>query len=191
MSSMIKLKILLGSTRDGRKGPAIAHWVLEQAKKHPQFESELIDLKEENLPFMDEPEHPRFKRYVHQHTKDWSAKIADGDAFILVTPEYNYGMPAPLKNALDFLFAEWAFKPVALVGYGGISGGTRAIQQLKQVLNALRMFPFDGLILANFTKQLDEAGAFMATEANEQAATAMFNQLEKLHGAMKSLRNQS
>jgi len=185
---MIQLKIILGSTRDARKGPAVANWVFNLAKKHTAFETELIDLKQVALPFMDEPEHPRFQRYVHQHTKDWSAKIAAADAFIFVTPEYNYGMPAPLKNALDFLVKEWAYKPLAMVGYGGISGGTRAIQQLKQVVNALQMFPFDGLILANFAKQLNEAGEFVGTEANEKAAEAMFAQLEKLHQALKLMR---
>ncbi|GAA4782133.1 NAD(P)H-dependent oxidoreductase [Olivibacter ginsenosidimutans] len=185
---MIQLKIIFGSTRDGRKGTAIADWVFNQAKKHTAFATELLDLKLVNLPFMDEPEHPRVQRYVHQHTKDWSAKIGAADAFIFVTPEYNYGMPAPLKNALDFLFNEWAYKPVAMVGYGGISGGTRSIQQLKQVTNALRMFPFDGLILPNFTKQLNEDDGFAATEANEKAAEAMFAQLEKLHETLKLLR---
>lgn len=185
---MIQLKIILGSTRDGRKGTAIADWVFNQAKKNTAFETELIDIKQLNLPFMDEPEHPRFQRYTHQHTKDWSAKIAAADVFIFVTPEYNYGMPAPLKNALDFLFNEWAYKPLAMVGYGGISGGTRSIQQLKQVTNALRMFPFDGLILANFTKQLNDEGGFAATEANEKAAEAMFAQLVKLHESLKTMR---
>uniref|UniRef100_F4CEU4 NADPH-dependent FMN reductase n=1 Tax=Sphingobacterium sp. (strain 21) TaxID=743722 RepID=F4CEU4_SPHS2 len=185
---MIQLKIILGSTRNGRKGHAVAHWVYETAKKYTTFDTELIDLKKVNLPFMDEPVHPRMQQYTHQHTKDWSSKIGAADAFIFVTPEYNYGMPAPLKNALDFLFNEWAYKPVAMVGYGGIAGGTRAIQQLKQVTNALQMFPFDGLLLANFSKQLNEEESFAATEANEKAAEAMLVKLEKLHYALKELR---
>ncbi|WP_134088968.1 NADPH-dependent FMN reductase [Olivibacter sp. XZL3] len=185
---MIQLKIILGSTREGRKGPAVANWVFEVAKKYTAFETELIDLKQVNLPFMDEPVHPRMQQYTHQHTKDWSAKISAADAFIFVTPEYNHGMPAPLKNALDFLFKEWAYKPVAMVGYGGVAGGTRAIQQLKQVTNTLQMFAFDGLLLANFTKQLNEGGGFAATEANEKAAEAMFVQLQKLHETLKEFR---
>jgi len=187
---MIQLKIIIASTREGRKGLAVAEWVFDHAKKHTAFETELIDLKQVNLPFMDEPEHPRFQRYIHQHTKNWSAKIGAADVFVFVTPEYNYGMPAPLKNAIDFLVKEWAYKPVAMVGYGGVSGGTRSIQQLKQVTNALQMFPFDGLLLANFAKQLNDEGGFAGTEANEKAVEMMFAQLEKLHHSLKALRNQ-
>lgn len=187
---MIQLKIIIASTRENRKGPAVAEWVFNRAKKQTAFETELIDLKQVNLPFMDEPEHPRFQRYTHQHTKDWSARIAAGDAFIFVTPEYNYGMPAPLKNAIDYLVKEWAFKPVAMVGYGGVAGGTRAIQQLKQVTNALQMFPFDGLLLANFIKQINDNGGFAGTEANEKAVALMFVQLEKLHWLLEPMRRE-
>jgi len=185
---MIQLKIILGSTREGRKGISVANWVYEAAKKRTAFETEFIDLKSINLPFMDEPEHPRFQKYTKQHTKDWSKKIEAADAFIFVTPEYNYGMPAPLKNAIDYLVKEWAFKPVAMVGYGGIAGGTRSIQQLKQVTNVLQMFPFDGLLLPNFTKQINEEGIFAATEGNEKAVELMFAQLEKLHKTLVALR---
>lgn len=186
---MIQLKIIIASTRPGRKGPAIANWVFDLAKKHNTIETELIDLALVNLPLMDEPEHPSLQRYTQQHTKDWSAKIDGADAFIFVTPEYNNGMPAPLKNAIDFLVNEWAYKPVAFVGYGGISGGTRAIQQFKQVAQVLNMFPFDGLILPNFEKQLNDEGGFAATEANEKAAEVLFAQLEKLVRHLKPLRD--
>lgn len=186
---MIQLKIIIASTRPGRKGPAIANWVFETAKKHSTFETELIDLAQLNLPFMDEPDHPSLQQYTKQHTKDWSEKINGADAFIFVTPEYNYGMPAPLKNAIDYLVKEWAYKPVAFVGYGGIAGGTRSIQQLKQVVQMLRMFAFDGLILPNFVKQINEEGGFAATEANEKAAGVMFAELAKLHETLKALRS--
>lgn len=185
---MIQLKIILGSTREGRKGISVANWVYEVAKKYTAFETEFIDLKSINLPFMDEPEHPRLQKYTQQHTKDWSRKIGAADAFIFVSPEYNFGMPAPLKNALDYLVKEWAFKPVAMIGYGGIAAGTRSIQQLKQVTNALQMFPFDGVLLANFTRQINDAGIFAATESNEKAAAFMFAQLEKLHKTLRELR---
>lgn len=185
---MIQLKIILGSTRDGRKGPSVANWIFELAKRQNVFETELIDLKKINLPFMDEPEHPSLQRYVHQHTKDWSTRIDGADVFIFVTPEYNNGMPAPLKNAIDFLVKEWAYKPVAMVGYGGVSGGIRSIQQLKEVTNVLKMFAFDGVLLPNFAKQINDEGTFVATEANERATEKMFAQLEKLHHSLLSLR---
>src|SRR5205085_12274105 len=131
----ISLKIIIGSTRAGRKGPSIASWIYKLAKETAAFDTELIDLAEINLPFLDEPNHPRLHQYVHQHTLDWSAKIIPADAFIFVTPEYNYGYSAPLKNAIDFLYREWLYKPVAIVSYGGVSAGTRAVQQLKQVVS--------------------------------------------------------
>lgn len=99
---MINVKIILVSTRPGRQGAAIAGWILNEAKTQSNLNVSLIDLKEENLPFMDEPNHPRFGNYTQQHTKDWSAKIAETDAFIMVLPEYNHGYPATIKNAIDF-----------------------------------------------------------------------------------------
>jgi len=185
---MLHLKIILASTRPERKGPAVADWVYQAAKQYADFDTELIDLKELALPFVDEPHHPRLQQYTKQHTKDWSAKIDGADAFVFVTCEYNYGMPATLKNALDFLFKEWAFKPVAMVGYGGISGGTRSLQQLKQITNALKMFPFDGVILPFFAKQINEQGTFEATEGNEKALGAMFEELIRLGNRMKAMR---
>ncbi len=103
---MYNLKIIVASTRPGRKGPALAIWIFDVAKKHTEFSVELLDLAEINLPFLDEPNHPRLQKYTKEHTKKWSATIAAADAFIFVTPEYNYGYPASLKNALDFLFNE-------------------------------------------------------------------------------------
>lgn len=122
---MLSLKIIVASTRPGRKGPAIAQWLQQHAEAHKGFAIEMLDLATINLPFMDEPEHPRFKKYHHAHTKQWSATIDSADAFLIVMPEYNYGFTAPLKNALDYLFQEWAHKPIGLVSYGGMSGGIR------------------------------------------------------------------
>src|ERR1700722_3170672 len=104
---MLQLKIIIVSMREGRKGPAMANWIFDEAKKRSEFETELLDLKKINLPFLDEPEHPRLKQYTRQSTKEWSRIIDASDAFIAVTPEYNYGYPAPLKNALDTLYKEW------------------------------------------------------------------------------------
>src|ERR1700712_1578913 len=123
---MPTLHVILASTRPGRAGEPIADWFVERARDHGAFDVELIDLAEVALPFFDEASHPRLRRYEHQHTKDWSAKVDAGDAFVFVTPEYNYGYPAPLKNAIDFLHFEWQHKPVAFVSYGGVAGGTRA-----------------------------------------------------------------
>jgi NAD(P)H-dependent FMN reductase len=111
----------------------IGQWVRDRAVAHGGFEVELVDLAEINLPFLDEPGHPRLGQYTKPHTKDWSARVDAADAFVFVTPEYNYGMPGSLKNAIDYLHREWAYKPVGFVSYGGIAAGTRAVQMTKLV----------------------------------------------------------
>jgi NAD(P)H-dependent FMN reductase len=129
---MPKLHVILASTRPGRAGEPIADWFVERAAAHGAFDVELVDLAEVALPFMDEPNHPRLRRYTHEHTKAWSARVDSADAFVFVTPEYNYGLTAPLKNAIDYLHFEWQHKPVGFVSYGGVAAGTRAVQMLKQ-----------------------------------------------------------
>jgi NAD(P)H-dependent FMN reductase len=175
---MPTLHVILASTRPGRAGEPIADWFVERARDHGAFDVELIDLAEVALPFMDEPSHPRLRRYEHQHTKDWSAKVDAGDAFVFVTPEYNYGYPAPLKNAIDFLHFEWQHKPVAFVSYGGIAAGTRAVQQLKQVVTTLKMLPlFEAVNIPFHTQFIDEDGTVRANEVMEQASIAMLDEL--------------
>src|ERR1051325_256103 len=128
---MPKLKIVVASTRPGRVGITISDWVRDFAIEHKGFEVEVLDLAEINLPLIDEPGHPRAKQYQQDHTKAWSAKVEDGDAFIFVTPEYNFGSPPSLINALDYLHSEWIYRPVAFVSYGGVSGGLRSVQMTK------------------------------------------------------------
>ncbi len=186
---MINLKIIIASTRPGRKGPAIANWFYDIAVKHTEFNVELIDLADVNLPFLDEPEHPRFQRYQHQHTKDWSAKIASGDAFVIVTSEYNYGFPATIKNAIDYLFKEWNYKAVSFVSYGGVSGGTRAVQMLKAVITAVSMMPIsDAVHIPAFTKHLDENGKFINDPGLDKSADMVLNELYKWAVALKTMR---
>ena len=112
---MLSLKIIIASTRPGRKGPSIAAWLYERLVNHTGFTTEVLDLAVINLPFFDEPHHPRLQKYQYQHTKSWSSKIESSDAFIIVTPEYNFGYPAPIKNALDHLYNQWNYKAVAFV----------------------------------------------------------------------------
>ncbi len=189
---MLNLKIILASTRTGRKGPAVASWIYNKTIKNKAFDTELLDLAEINLPFLDEPNHPRLRQYQHQHTKDWSARIDPADAFIIVTCEYNFGLPASLKNALDFLYQEWANKPVAFVSYGGMAAGTRSVQMLKQVATALRMMPlYESVNIPFFTKFIDEEGTFKADEILDQSADQMLESLERWAEALKPLRNKS
>ena len=140
------------------------------------------------LPFMDEPNHPRLRRYTQQHTKDWSARVQRADAFVFVTPEYNHGLSAPLKNAIDYLHAEWQYKPVGFVSYGGVSAGTRAVQQLKPVVSVLRMFPITDAVSIPFHPQFIDDGEVQANETMEQAADAMLDELVRVEAALRPLR---
>src|SRR3954447_2389920 len=138
---MPHLQIVIASTRPSRKGHAVAAWFEQVARRHGGVAIEVGELAEVNLPMMNEPEHPRLKKYEHAHTKAWSARVAAADAFVFVTPEYNFSPPPALVNALDYLVHEWAYKPVGYVSYGGVSGGLRSVQMNKLVVTALKMMP--------------------------------------------------
>lgn len=187
---MLNLKIIVASTRPGRKAPAIASWFTEIAAKHAEFNVSVLDLAVINLPFLDEPEHPRFQRYQQQHTKDWSAIINAADAFVIITSEYNFSYPATIKNAIDFLFKEWQYKAVGFVSYGGVSGGTRAVQALKQVVTAVDMMPVStGVHIPSFTKRIDETGKFTTDPGLDKSADGMLNELYKWAKALKTMRS--
>ena len=187
---MMHLQIVIVSTREQRQGPAVAKWFLGQAEKHAGFELELVDLAEVNLPLLDEPHHPRLANYMHEHTKRWSAIVSRADAFVFVTPEYNYSSPPSLVNALDYLLREWAYKPAAFVSYGGISGGTRSVQMTKQIVTSLRMMPIvEAVNIPMFTQYIDHhTHEFKPTEAQEKAAVAMLDELARWAAALRPLR---
>jgi NAD(P)H-dependent FMN reductase len=186
---MPRLQIIIASTRPGRVGLPVAEWFRERAVKHGGFEVEVIDLAEVKLPMMDEPHHPRLRRYTHQHTKDWSATIDRADAYVFVMPEYNYGFTAPLKNAIDYLHQEWQYKPVGLVTYGGVAAGARAAQMIKQVVTTLKMTPVVESVQIPFVAQfLDEENQLRANDVMEGAATAMLDELVRWSEALAPLR---
>ncbi len=186
---MIELKIILASTRPGRKGAAVASWFLDIARKHSEFHIELIDLLEVNLPFLDEPAHPRFKTYEKEHTKSWSRRIEAADAFVAVTAEYNYGYPASLKNAIDFLHQEWLYKPIGFVSYGGLAGGTRSVQMLKQVVTSLKMMPLmESVNIPFFSQYIDQSGVFRPPQNFEKSADEMLEELARWAATLKAMR---
>ena len=188
---MPRLQIIIASTRPGRVGLPVADWFRARALAHGEFDLEVVDLAELNLPFMDEPNHPRLRQYTKQHTKDWSARVAAADAFVFVMPEYNFGFNAPLKNAIDYLNQEWAYKPVGFVSYGGVAAGTRAVQMIKQVITTLKMTPLFEAVSIPFVRQFfDENDRFQANEIMEQAATAMLDELQRLERALRPLRRE-
>ena len=118
----MQLHVIVASTREGRVGRPVAEWFLGAARAHGTFAVDLVDLKEVNLPLLDEPKHPRRQHYHHEHTKAWSAIVRKADAYVFVTPEYNHGAAPALVNALNYVFVEWNYKPAGFVSYGGISG---------------------------------------------------------------------
>jgi NAD(P)H-dependent FMN reductase len=188
---MPRLLVIIGSTRPGRAGLPISEWFVERAREHRGFEVEVADLAEVDLPFFDEPNHPRLQKYEHRHTKDWSATVDRADAIVMVTPEYNFGYPAALKNAIDYLHNEWKDKPVGFVSYGGVAAGTRAVQQLKQVVTTLKMVPVtENVNIPFFFQLMDDEGRLRANDVMETAATAMLDELGRLTSALMPLREE-
>lgn len=183
------LQVFLCSTRPNRIGEPIANWFLDAVTTDGRFTPELIDLGAVNLPPMDEPEHPRLAKYQHAHTKAWSESVSRADAFVFVTPEYNYSGPPALFNALNYVWKEWAYKPAGFVSYGGVSGGTRSVQHIKNALTTLRMMPIPEAVTLPFAPKLVENGVFNAPELQVKSATTMLGELLKWHGALQSLRN--
>src|ERR1700744_2449507 len=178
---MYKLKIISSTVRPGRKGPIIAKWVAEEVKKQGDFDVEVLDLGEINLPLMNEPVHPVMKQYEHEHTKQWSAKIEEADAFIFVTAEYDYSYPASLKNALEYLLHEWAYKPAGVVGYSiGPFGGVRAIQNLKSDLLSLKCVALGEFVpIPNINQFVTDDGVFLPNEQVIGTTTLMLGQLQR------------
>jgi NAD(P)H-dependent FMN reductase len=185
---MSKLSVVIGSTRPGRVGLPVGQWFFERAKSHGAFDVDLVDLKDRNLPLLDEPKHPRFGEYMHEHTKAWSAIVKASDAFVFVTPEYNYSAAPALLNALDYLFHEWAYKAAGFVSYGGISGGMRSVQMLKQPLSVLKVVSIPEAVTISFYSQLLENGVFRGSEALEKSAVTMLDELQRWTGALAAMR---
>ena len=186
---MHKLMIITVSTREGRKGGVFGEWIEGIVARDTDWEVDAVDLKALNLPMLDEPEHPRLGNYRNTHTKAWSAKVAAADAFITVTPEYNFSTPPSIINALDYLSREWAYKPMAFVSYGGLSGGTRSVQMLKQVVTSLKIVPiFEAVTVPMFTTHLDAEGKLIEYPPMERSAEAMLAELKKWTGPLKGMR---
>ena len=183
------LQVVLASTRPGRVGAPVCDWVMERAVESGLFEVELVDLAEVGLPFMDEPNHPRLRNYQHDHTKQWSARVDSADAFVFVTPEYNYGINAPLKNAMDYLYAEWHYKPLGIVSYGGVSGGTRSSAMIKQVASSVKLVPTTEAVPIPFVQQFLTEGRLVPTKVMEESLRALLDEIAKLAAVLGPLRD--
>ena len=188
----LELQTIIVSTRPGRVGPAIGAWFHERATQHGKFAAKLIDLADFNLPIYDEPHHPRLRNYEKEHTKRWSQSVASADAYVFVTPEFNYCPPPSFVNALNYLYQEWNYKPCGFVSYGGVSGGLRAVQLEKQLVTTLKMMPMvEGVMAPMVAQLLDENRAFRSNELIDKSATQMLDELFKWAEALKPMRHRS
>jgi NAD(P)H-dependent FMN reductase len=185
----LKLHTVICSTRPGRVGPAVAHWFHDVAQRHGKFDCELIDLAEFDLPVYDEPHHPKLQRYENEHTKRWSASVSAADAYVFVTPEYNYGPSPAFVNAIDYVFKEWNYKPCGFVSYGGVSGGLRAAQMERLIATNVKMMPlFEGVSVQMVTRQLDTDGRFTPNESIQNSASTMLDELVRWAEGLRTIR---
>jgi NAD(P)H-dependent FMN reductase len=186
-----QLLVVIGSTRPGRIGAPVAEWFVREAETHGGFDIEIADLAAENLPMMDEPNHPRLHKYQHEHTWRWSARVEAADAFAFVMPEYNYSFNAALKNAIDYLSLEWAHKPVALVSYGGVSAGTRAAAAIRPSLSALRMHVVADAVTIPFVHQFLRDGVIEPNELMRESAALALAETQTMALALAAVRGKS
>ncbi len=185
---MLKCHVVICSTRPGRIGEPIARWFYDFAKTHGKFEYELVDLAEMALPLLDEPNHPVQQNYTKEHTVRWSKKVSEADAFVFVTPEYNFSPPASLVNAFHYLSREWNYKPCAFVSYGGLSGGMRSVQASKLIVTTLKMVPIvEAVALPGVFSQVED-GRFKPAAGNENAGATTLDELHRWAVALKPMR---
>ena len=186
---MLNIAIILGSTRPGRAGEAVAHWVYEIAQRRTDATFELLDIKDFNLPLLDEPVPAALGRYTQPHTKTWAATIARFDAFVFVTAEYNHGVPGALKNAIDFLYDEWAHKSAGFVSYGA-AGGARSVEQLRLVLGNLLVADVRTQVLLSLFTDFRDA-VFTPAAFHEKHVHSMIDEVVTWGSALKPIRERS
>ena len=186
-ASPLKVAIILGSTRPGRLGEPVAKWVFEIAKKRTDATFELVDLKEYQLPHLDEPIPPSAGRYAQAHTKKWAAKIATFDAFVFVTPEYNHSTSGALKNAIDFLYKEWNNKVAGFVSYGS-AGGVRAVETLRLVMAELQVATVRAQVAFSLMTDFVDFHDFRPDPSKEAAVNVVFDQVIAWGTALRTLR---
>jgi NAD(P)H-dependent FMN reductase len=172
---MPRLGVIVASVREGRAGAPVADWFVERARQHGGFDVKLVDLKAIDLPLLSEPNHPRLQKYTHEKTKAWSATVSALDAFVAVTPEYNFGPSPALVNALDHLYVEWNYKPLGFVSYGGVSGGLRAVQMTKMLLTSFKIVPIVEAVSIPFIAKALQDGRFPADDKTNNSAVTMLN----------------
>ncbi len=186
---MIKVAVIIASTRPGRNGEAVGKWVYEIASKRTDATYELIDLMEVNLPLLDEPNSPATQKYTKQHTKDWSDRITPFDAFVFVTPEYNHGVPAALKNALDFLYKEWNNKVAGFVAYGN-TGGARSVEHLRCIMAELQIADVREQVALSLFTDFENYSVFKPASHHQKKLHTLLDQVVSWGTALKQVREQ-
>lgn len=187
---MLKFAIIIGSTRPGRVGKAVAQWAHRIAQQRSDAEFELVDIEDFNLPLLDEPVPPSQGKYSKEHTKKWAAKIASFDGYVFVTPEYNHGICGALKNAIDFLYAEWNNKAAGFVGYGS-AGGARAVEHLRLVMAEVQVATVRNQVALSLFSDFENFTDFKPAAYHEKSVNQMLDQLVAWSGALRSLRKQN
>ncbi|HEU4914583.1 MAG TPA: NAD(P)H-dependent oxidoreductase [Candidatus Saccharimonadales bacterium] len=193
-ASTPRIKVILGSVRQNRFGVQPAQWIMDLSKGYPQATFELVDLAEQQLPIFADVTPPSMVsdgNYEKESTQKWAGIVAEADGFIIITPEYNYGVPAGLKNAIDTVSNEWNYKPVAFVSYGTAAGGSRAVEHLRGSAGWLKMYDLrEQVIIANYWGQLDQNGNFTPTEPQIHGAQAMLEAVAFWAEKMKPIRQE-
>lgn len=184
---MLKIGIIIGSTRPGRHSEAVANWVYDISKKRKDAEFELVDIKDYNLPLLDEEIPPSQDKYSQPHTKVWAAKINSFDAFVFVTAEYNHGVPGALKNAIDFIYKEWNNKAAGFVSYGS-AGGARAVEQLRLIMGELQIADVRAQVMLSLFTDFENFSVFKPAAFHEKSVNVMLDQIIAWGKALKTLR---
>jgi NAD(P)H-dependent FMN reductase len=187
-TKVLNVAVILGSTRPGRNGEAVARWVYELAQRRTDAKFELVDIKDFNLPLLDEPIPPSLGQYSQPHTKVWAAKIAEFDAFVFVAPEYNHGISGALKNAIDFLFREWNHKSAGFVSYGGYANGSRAVEQLRLVMGELHVADVRAQVLLSLITDFENFSIFKPAAGREASVNTMLDEVLTWGTALKTFR---
>jgi len=186
---MIKVGIIVGSTRPGRHADVVANWVLEKAKTRTDAQFEVVDIKDFKLPLLDEPVPPSMGQYTQPHTKAWAQKVASYDAYIFVTPEYNHATSAALKNAIDYVYAEWNNKAAGFVSYGASASGGRAVEQLRQVMAELQIADVRAQVLLSLFTDFENFATFKPNAVHDVAMATMLDQVVAWGTALKTVRS--
>lgn len=185
---MTKIQIITGSTRPNRVNKKVADWIFSIASQRNDIDVELVDIADFNLPLLDELVPPSMGQYSKEHTKKWSEKISAADGYIFVTPEYNHSTSGALKNAIDFIYAEWNNKAAGFVSYGS-AGGTRAVEHLRGIMAELQVADVRATVQFSFEHDFENYTDHNPKQSHEQAANTLLDQLTAWATALKPLRN--